>query len=204
MYSASVEYVPIQVTLSMPESFPGDEILLQRLSRGDDGALLQLHRRYAGLVYSMARRVLADAGAAEEVTQDVFLKLWQKSARYDPARGRFSTWLLSVARFAAIDRLRHDGRHPTVSIEGDEAGEPPPLERMQPADRVDWQRGQELRILLQQLPTEQRQVLELAYFGGMTHSELAEYLHLPLGTVKGRLRLAIEKLRSLWLEDIPG
>jgi len=88
----------------MEGSEPGDGILLQGLAAGDSGALLALHKRYVHLVYSMAWRVLQDVGLAEEVTQDVFLKLWQKSQRYDPARGQFPHWLLMVTRFAAIDR----------------------------------------------------------------------------------------------------
>jgi RNA polymerase sigma-70 factor, ECF subfamily len=181
---------------------PDDLVLLGAVAHGDGDALLQLHARYASQVYSMACRVLADAGAAEEVTQDVFLKLWRKSARYDPARGRFSTWLLSVTRFAAIDRLRAEGRRPVIAFDADEneTEQPRPMDRLSAAGHADWEQGQELRLLIEQLPPEQRQVVELAYFGGLTHSELAEHLSLPLGTVKGRLRLGLEKLRALWLD----
>lgn len=182
-----------------------DGTLLKRVARGDEDALLVLHKRYVNLVYSMAWRVLQDVGRAEEVTQDIFVKLWQKGDQYDAKRGRFSSWLLSVTRFAAIDRLRRDGRRPVaaelVTGEHDDAFS---LERFLPAtDHENWERGQHLRLLLGQLPAEQRQIIELAYFGGMTHSELAEHLGLPLGTVKGRLRLGLEKLRQLWLEE-PG
>jgi RNA polymerase sigma-70 factor (ECF subfamily) len=181
-----------------------DGALLQRVARGDEDALLMLHKRYVNLVYSMAWRVLQDVDRAEEVTQDIFIKLWQKGHRYDPSRGRFSSWLLSVTRFAAIDRLRHDGRRPPeTELEAREADDPLQLERLLPTDHATWERGQHLRLLLAQLPAEQRQIIELAYFGGMTHSELAEHLNLPLGTVKGRLRLGLEKLRALWLEE-PG
>ena len=183
---------------------PGDGILLRRIASGDGDALLALHGRYVHLVYSMAWRVLQDVGLAEEVTQDVFLKLWQKSQRYDPARGSFSGWLLSVTRFAAIDRLRREGRRPRPDALA--AGDPDDqgtLERLLPTDHAAWERGQHLRLLLAQLPPDQRQVIELAYFGGLTHSELAEQLGVPLGTVKGRLRLGLEKLRASWLDE-PG
>jgi RNA polymerase sigma-70 factor, ECF subfamily len=186
----------------MPDTYPGDDVLLRRILTGDSDALLLLHRQYVDLVYSMARRVLHDAQLAEEVTQDVFFKLWQKSSRYDPSRGRFSTWLLSVTRFAAIDRLRQEGRRPAIEEDSGENEDRPWTERMAGADHLAWEQGQDLRMLLDQLPAEQRQVVELAYFGGMTHAELAEYLELPLGTVKGRLRLGLEKLRSLWLEGV--
>jgi RNA polymerase sigma-70 factor (ECF subfamily) len=186
----------------MASSEPDDGILLQRIAGGDDDALLALHKRYANLVYSMAWRVLRDVGLAEEVTQDVFMKLWQRSQRYDAGRGRFSAWLLSVTRFAAIDRLRREGRRPLLL-------EPPErdpddlvwLEQLLPTDHASWERGQHLRLLLEHLPAEQRQVVQLAFFGGLTHSELAEHLGLPLGTVKGRLRLGLEHLRSLWLGE---
>lgn len=183
-------------------SEPEDGRLLQAVSRGDENALLVLHQRYVNLVYSMAWRVLQDVGLAEEVTQDIFLKLWHKGNQYDPARGRFSSWLLSVTRFAAIDRLRREGRQPhkTELATGDQ-DENIALERLLPTDHAAWERGQHLRMLLAQLPADQRQIIELAYFGGMTHSELAEHLGLPLGTVKGRLRLGLEKLRSLWLDE---
>jgi RNA polymerase sigma-70 factor (ECF subfamily) len=188
----------------MDSGEPGDSALLRRVAAGDGDALLALHRRYVNLVYSMAWRVLQDAGLAEEVTQDVFLKLWQKSQSYDSGRGSFSGWLLGVTRFAAIDRLRKEGRRPTThELPEGKSSDGPSLESLSPTDHAAWERGQHLRLLLGQLPADQRQVIELAYFGGLTHSELAEALGLPLGTVKGRLRLGLEKLRSSWLDD-PG
>ncbi len=186
----------------MPRPAPEDVALLQAIGRGDQDALLTLHRRYANLVYSMAWRVLQDVGLAEEVTQDIFLKLWHKGHQYDAARGRFSSWLLSITRFAAIDRLRREGRQPQqAELATGDQDETIVLERLLPTDHAAWERGQHLRMVLAQLPADQRQIIELAYFGGMTHSELAEQLGLPLGTVKGRLRLGLEKLRSLWLDE---
>lgn len=179
-----------------------DGELLQGVARGDQDALLTLHRRYVNLVYSMAWRVLQDVGLAEEVTQDIFLKLWRKGNQFDPARGRFSSWLLSVTRFAAIDRLRREERQPAqANLATGDQDEVVALEQLLPTDHAAWERGQHLRLVLEQLPLEQRQIIELAYFGGLTHSELAEHLGLPLGTVKGRLRLGLEKLRALWLDE---
>jgi RNA polymerase sigma-70 factor (ECF subfamily) len=186
----------------MAGSEPNDGALLQRAAAGDSDALLALHKRYANLVYSMAWRVLQDVGLAEEVTQDVFMKLWRQAQRYDPDRGRFSSWLLSVTRFAAIDRLRQEGRRPMAAdLPGEDLDQQSALEQLLATDHASWERGQHLRLLLGQLPAEQRQVVELAYFGGLTHSELAEQLGLPLGTVKGRLRLGLERLRGLWLDE---
>ena len=189
----------------MSSSESEDGVLLERIAAGDDDALLALHKRYANLVYSMAWRVLQDVGAAEEVTQDVFIKLWQRAQRYDAARGRFSSWLLTITRFAAIDRLRAEGRHPpTTELSSDDSDEQTWIDGLLPTDHRSWEQGQHLRLLLGQLPEEQRQALELAYFGGLTHSELAVHLNLPLGTVKGRLRLGLERLRLLWMEDSTG
>ena len=178
-----------------------DAALLAKVAARDGQALLLLHQRYAGQVYSVARRVLGDGQSAEEVTQDVFMKLWQKGQRYDARLGRFSTWLLSVTRFAAIDRLRHEGRRAALHFPEGESGEWEPWSPAQ--DSELWEQGQHLHMLLEQLPGEQREAIELAYFGGMTHSEMAAYLHVPLGTIKGRLRLGLEKLRGLWLDE-PG
>jgi RNA polymerase sigma-70 factor, ECF subfamily len=185
----------------MGETEPEDVALLGRVAAGDSDALLILHERYVNQVYSVARRVLGDGQMAEEVTQDVFMKLWQKSQRYDARLGRFSTWLLSVTRFAAIDRLRHEGRRPAFHFADAETDAEEP--GWQPRDHGEWEQGRHLRLLLEQLPAEQREAIELAYFGGLTHSEMAEQLHVPLGTIKGRLRLGLEKLRSLWLDE-PG
>ncbi|MCS7221607.1 MAG: sigma-70 family RNA polymerase sigma factor [Anaerolineae bacterium] len=181
----------------MADSYPDDTVLLQRVANGDESALLLLHTRYVNLVYSMALHILRDPSLAEEVTQDVFLKLWQKSERYDPRRGRFATWLLSVTRFAAIDRLRYEGRHfaPSSELSGQEA-----VNSGGWRQQADWEQGQQLRMLLWELPPDQRELIELAYFGGMTHRDLAEHLRLPLGTVKSRLRLGLQRLRALWLE----
>jgi RNA polymerase sigma-70 factor, ECF subfamily len=181
---------------------PDDNALLRRIAAGDSDALLMLHQRYVNLVYSMAWRVLHNVGLAEEVTQDVFMKLWQRSQLYDAARGQFSSWLLTITRFAAIDRLRVEGRRPsTTALFSEDGDEQTSLEHMLPTDHASWERGQHLRIVLGQLPAEQRQAIELAYFGGLTHSEMAQLLDLPLGTIKGRLRLGLERLRSLWLEE---
>ena len=161
----------------MASSEPDEGILLQRVAAGDTAALLLLHKRYANLVYSVAWRVLRDVGLAEEVTQEVFMKLWQRSQRYDTGRGRFSAWLLSVTRFAAIDRLRQEGRRPLlVELPEREPDDLAWLEQLLPTDHASWERGQHLRLLLEQLPAEQRRVVDLAFFGGLTHSELAEHL----------------------------
>lgn len=163
---------------------------------------MELYARYGGAVYGLALRVLGQSGHAEEVTQDVFLKLWEQPDRWDPALGRFSSWLLTLTRNAAIDRLRYEqrrGYHSAVAPVDDSPGEAGA--QATPFSDALWYDGQVLRRLLARLPAEQRQLIELAFFGGYTHSELAAMLHLPLGTVKTRLRAGLQKLRALWREE---
>ncbi len=172
--------------------------LLKRLQAGDEDALLLLHARYANLIYSVAYRVLQDGMAAEEVTQDTFLRLWNKSLAFDPDRGRFITWLLTMTRRLAIDHLRRQQRHEpqTGLLFLDE--DPDLWETALAADGLaDLRRT--LRSALEELQPEQRDLIELAYFYGMSHSDIAHHLQLPLGTVKTRIRLGMEKLRERWL-----
>jgi RNA polymerase sigma-70 factor (ECF subfamily) len=174
--------------------------LLGRLARGDEAALTALHGRYAALVHAMAARILGQGPAAEETTQDVFLRLWERPGAYDPARGAFSTWLLTVARHAAIDRLRLDGRQPPTSEphRRADASSEDPLDRLAEMDRDEAESREQLRLLLANLPPEQREPLELAFYGGLSHQDIAECLALPLGTVKTRMRLGLAKLRAMY------
>ncbi len=174
-----------------------DADVLRRLIERDQAALSQLYQQYSGLVYSIALRVVRNATLAEEVTQDTFLKVWNQPTSWDASRGKFVSWLLTITRYTAIDRLRMEKRRPNQdAVELDDL-------RMGEYGLTDdpiWQDGRLLRSLLERLPPDQVQVIELAFFEGMSHSELAEYLHLPLGTVKTRVRLGLQKLRSLWTE----
>lgn len=180
-----------------------DTQLLHRVAEHDEQAFLALYERYGNLVYSLALRVVRHQVMAEEVTQDVFLKVWQQPTRWNPALGQFSSWLLTITRNAGIDRLRKERRHWTPSQHQAE-----PLlelgEETAISDNPYWYDGLILARLLQQLPSEQRQLIELAFYQGYTHSELAENLQLPLGTVKTRLRTGLQKLRVLWEEAHQG
>jgi RNA polymerase sigma-70 factor (ECF subfamily) len=176
-----------------------DTYLLQGVAERDQSAFLALYERYGNLVYSLALRVVRHQVMAEEVTQDVFLKVWQQPTRWNPALGQFSSWLLTITRNAGIDRLRKERRHwaPAQDYSDSllEAGE-----KGISSENAYWFDGLLLTRLLQQLPVEQRQLIELAFYQGYTHSELAENLQLPLGTVKTRLRTGLQKLRTLWEE----
>jgi RNA polymerase sigma-70 factor (ECF subfamily) len=174
--------------------------LMQRLVQRDQTALAALYQLYGSLVYSLALRVLQDASLAEEITQDAFLEVWNRPESWDPAKGRLSSWLLTLTRYTAIDRLRRERRQlDAVSHPLDDGLEQLPSTEEHAGD-PRWQEGQTLRLLMAQLPPEQAQVIELAFFQGMTHSEMAQYTQLPLGTIKTRVRLGLQKLKSLWEE----
>lgn len=157
-----------------------------------------LYQKYGDLVYSLALRVLREPGLAEEVTQDIFVKVWRQPERWNPALGQFSSWLLTITRNAAIDRLRAEQRQPAQRLHTVNLSEETTADLA--SAEADWLDGQLLRRLLAQLPAEQRTLIELAYFMGFTHSELAERMQLPLGTVKTRIRSGLQKLRTLWHE----
>lgn len=176
-----------------------DAGLMERIARQDQESLLVLYERYGGQVYGLVLKILRDPGLAEEATQDTFLKVWHRGSTWDPGRGRLASWLLAVARHTAIDRLRREQRQAAVVAAVLEQAE-----GLQPDNPImgdtSWHDAQLLRSLLRQLPREQAQVIELAFFHGFTHSELAELLDWPLGTVKTRIRLGLQRLRHLWLE----
>jgi RNA polymerase sigma-70 factor (ECF subfamily) len=181
--------------MNVPQS--DDYELMRRISRQDEAALSALYERYGGAVYSLALRVTQLVELAEEVTQDTMLKIWNHPERWDPHKGRLLVWLLTVTRHAAIDRLRGEKRQPDL------AGTP--VEDMENilgtralVDDPDWQNGRLLRRLMGDLPAEQSTVIELAFFQGYSHTDIAEKLRLPLGTVKTRVRLGLQKLRTLW------
>lgn len=192
------------MVLSSHTSTPIDDIqLLRAIAQSDQAAFMQLYQRYSNLVYSLALRVLRHQTVAEEVTQDVFLKIWQQPDRWNPALGQFSSWLLTITRNAAIDRLRKEQRYPQAEQDGSSDLFFAQIAEGAISDNPLWFEGQILRHLLQQLPDEQRQLIELAFYQGYTHSELADGLAMPLGTVKTRLRSGLQKLRTLWEEAHP-
>ena len=179
-----------------------DHNLLQRLRQRDQQAVLLLYEKYGDLVYSLALRVLREPGLAEEVTQDIFVKVWRQPDRWNPALGHFSSWLLTITRNAAIDRLRSEQRQPAQRFRSVDFSDETTADLA--SAEAEWLDGQLLRRLLAQLPAEQRILIELAYFMGFTHSELAERMQLPLGTVKTRIRSGLQKLRVLWHEAGAG
>ncbi len=176
-----------------------DEELMRRLSYRDLRAFRALFSRYGNLVYSTALRVLRDPSLAEDMVQEIFLRLWRKPESYAATRGKFATWLTSVSRNRAVDEVRSRNRryrHETASPEEQEREFPGPDtdDPAMSAELADQRRL--ILVALQGLPVEQRKTIELAYFGGLTQQEIAERLHQPLGTVKTRIRLGMQKLRA--------
>jgi RNA polymerase sigma-70 factor (ECF subfamily) len=176
-----------------------DEELMQRLAYRDLVAFRALYDRYGNLVYSAALRVVRDAQIAEDMVQEIFLRIWRKPESYVAQRGRFVTWLTSVTRNRAVDEVRSRGRrfrHETASPEEQER-ELPASEQDDPALTAELSDQRRLILAaLQHIPAEQREIIELAYFGGLTQQEIADLLSQPLGTVKTRIRLGMQKLRA--------
>lgn len=176
-----------------------DRDLMHRIERHDQTALTLLYERYGRPVYSLAYRILQNTVMAEEATQDTFLKVWRQSARWDGDKGQLVSWLLTIARYTAIDRLRQEQRQTQPQVVSIDAVAPPESDADHPDDPA-LHDANIVRGLLSQLPPEQAQVIEMGFFQGLTHTELAERLNLPLGTIKTRVRLGLRKLRTLWNE----
>lgn len=183
-----------------------DEDVMQHVRRGDPRAFDVIYQRHSTAAFSVAFRMTGNRIAAEDVVQEAFLSLWRSNARYDRARGSVRTWVLGIVHNRAIDALRRSVQHDKrrASDEGIE-------ERFEARERTDVEAGRrdearEVRTALQTLPADQSRVIELAYFGGFTHSEIATMLDTPIGTIKGRMRLGLEKMRAQlsFLERVPS
>lgn len=174
---------------------PAEHELVVRVVAGDIRAFEAIYDRHSPQVFALAMRVTGRRRAAEDVTQDVFLNFWRTASSYDAGRGAVRTWLLAMVRNRSIDWLRREGRHErNVQIDDVLAGQ---LEAAERTEQVvaDRDASRRVRGLLGRLPSEQRQVIELAYFNGLSQAEIAAKVNVPLGTVKGRQRLAMAKLQ---------
>lgn len=183
----------------------GDETLIRLIAQSQEQALAQLYDRYNRLVFSLALAIVNDRDTAEEVTLDVFMRIWQKASTYRADQAKVSTWLTHIARHHAIDVLRRravrvdqSAVHWEDAIANVESSHPDPQESAELSLRRE-----RIHAAIAQLPAEQKQALTLAYFGGYTQSEIAEILAQPLGTIKTRLRLAMQKLREFLNEEHP-
>ena len=173
------------------------------VGRKDPEAFEVLYDRHGGAAYSLAYRIVGDRAAAEEVTQEAFISVWRSGARFDAARGSVRSWLLSVVRNRAIDFLRsRAGKAPKLTFDDDAILEQRPAEELTEEEAMRHETATEIRGALGTLPGEQSKVIELAYFGGFSQSEISRMLGVPLGTVKGRMRLGLEKIRGELAEGL--
>jgi RNA polymerase sigma-70 factor, ECF subfamily len=180
-----------------------DEELMPLVGRKDPEAFEVLYDRHGGAAYSLAYRIVGDRAAAEEVTQEAFISVWRSGARFDATRGSVRSWLLSVVRNRAIDFLRSKGgKAPKLDFDDESALEQRPAAERTEEEALRRETATEVRGAIGNLPGEQAKVIELAYFGGFSHSEIAEILSLPMGTVKGRMRLGLEKIRGELAEGL--
>jgi RNA polymerase sigma-70 factor (ECF subfamily) len=170
-----------------------DAELYERVLNGDQHALEMLYDKYEKLLYSFSYRMTRHKESAEEVVQEVFVKVWKGQGNFDVDKGKFSSWLLTIARNASIDLMRKR-KEPAYELEERDS-----LTSSDPSteDLVEWkERGAELRKAISMLKEEQQRIIESFYFKGNTQRKIAEELNLPLGTVKGRIRLALRHLRT--------
>jgi RNA polymerase sigma-70 factor (ECF subfamily) len=179
-----------------------DEDLMPLVERREPAAFEIVFDRHGGAAFSLAYRIVGDRARAEDITQEAFLSLWRSGARYDRARGSVRTWLLGIVRNRAIDLLRRDVLEaPRMSFE-EEISEQRSSREETDEEALRREAARQVRGALKELPADQLRVVELAYFGGMTHSQIADMLGMPLGTVKGRMRLALEKIRTQLAEQV--
>ncbi len=180
----------------MDRQKPADDVLIAALAGNELGALDVLYDRYHRLAFSMAYRVLGDRIAAEDVVQDAFLSVWRQARSFRPERGSARTWLMSVVHHRSIDKLRSQANMPSIVpldiVEQRESDVPGPWAQV-------WSSlsGDAVRRALEQLPSEQKKSIELAFFSGYTHVEIAGLMGVPLGTVKGRMRMGLHKLKAM-------
>ena len=178
-----------------------DEELMQLVRAGETRAFEVIFDRHSGAAFSLAYRMCGRQAMAEDVVQEAFVSLWRSGARYDATRGSVRTWVLTVVRNRAIDVFRRESAKASRDVADEGIAERMPAPQLTDTEVERRDEARQVRKALVDLPPDQRQVVELAYFGGFTHSQIANMLELPSGTVKGRMRLGLSKMR-LALGDV--
>jgi RNA polymerase sigma-70 factor (ECF subfamily) len=186
----------------LPEQDRAEAELIHAVARGDEQALASLYDRYGPVLYGLLLRMLRDRGEAEDVLQELFLQVWQRAASFDATRGRVFTWLVTLTRSRAIDRLRSTRARARAAHASAEGSQEPSADALVDAARAE--EGEAVRGALLSIPEEQRRALLLAYFEGLTQTEIAARLGQPLGTVKTRMRSGMSKLRELLRARVEG
>jgi RNA polymerase sigma-70 factor (ECF subfamily) len=181
---------------------PTDEQLISAICQGEESAIETLYERYHRYTYALAYRILRDPIASEDIVQDAFLSVWRKASLYQAQNGSVQSWIQAIVRHRAIDKIRSCAHrdYQWTPLQADNEQDPP-SEQPDVWEQA-WQSEQHriIREVMEQIPGEQRTVIELAYFSGLTHAEIAEQCQIPLGTVKGRMRLGLQKMKSLLAE----
>jgi RNA polymerase sigma-70 factor (ECF subfamily) len=180
-----------------------DEDLMALVPRGDAQAFEVIYDRHADPAFSLAYRILGARGPVEEVVQESFLVVWRSGGAYRPDRGSVRTWLLGIVHHRAVDAVRRQAVHQRRRAGDETAAELRPAEELTDVEVTRREEAREVRSALDGLPAEQSRVIELAYFGGFTHTEIADMLKMPIGTVKGRMRLGLEKMRREFAGTTP-
>ncbi len=185
--------------MDLTQDNPSEIELIRRIGDGDRAAFTEFYDRYAGIIYSTALRVLNDVADAEEVAQEVLFMIWEKAPMYDGSRGKPLTWAVTMTRNKAIDRIRSVRRRIRLRDEAGAEQDPEAfLHDRRPSDEVDsHEQGALVRSAVQKLKTDQREVIEMVYFRGLTQKEIADQLGEPLGTIKARIRRGMTRLRHL-------
>jgi len=173
-----------------------DEELMELVDAGDTRAFEVIFDRHGGAGYSLALRMCGRRALADDIVQEAFLSLWRSASGYDRARGSVRSWVLSAVHNRAVDALRRTGAKAGRDVSDEGIAERLPARDATDAEVERREESRRVRSALDELPPDQRQVIELAYFGGLSHSQIAEMLDLPPGTVKGRMRLGLNKMRS--------
>ena len=172
-----------------------DEDLMALVHDGEARAFEVIFDRHSGPAFSLAYRMCARQAMAEDIVQEAFVSLWRSGARYDPTRGSVRSWILGAVHHRAIDAFRREAAKQGQDVRDETAAERLPAKELTDTEALRRDEARHVRAALEELPADQRQVIELAYFGGFTHSQIADILDLPAGTVKGRMRLGLSKLR---------
>jgi RNA polymerase sigma-70 factor (ECF subfamily) len=180
-----------------------DEELMPLIADRDPEAFEVFYDRHGGAAYSLAYRIVGERNAAEDVTQEAFISIWRSGARFDRTRGSVRAWTLGIVRNRAIDALRRSaGKAPKLTFDDEASLEQEAAPETTEDEALRRRESDELRGVLRELPDDQSKVIQLAFFGGFTHSEIARMLGMPLGTVKGRMRLGMEKMRARMAEGL--
>ena len=192
----------VATTQDLVKPLPTDEQLISAICKGEESAIEVLYERYHRYAYTLAYRILHDPLASEDIVQDAFLSIWRKASLYQTQNGSVQSWIQAIVRHRAIDKIRASVHrdYQWTPLQADNEQDPPSEEP--DVWEQAWQSEQHRIIyeVMEQIPGEQRMVIELAYFGGLTHAEISEQYQIPLGTVKGRIRLGLQKMKALLAE----